>query len=454
MCGREAAMDSKAKDRLLDAQAALIGAVLKDGAIAGEAFAAVPDGDFTAPAMLELWQGCRALFLEGKPVDPVLLASRLGEGRKETIVDCLALAPSAALWKAYAEQLRRDAALERIRALGVQLTACGGPEEGQELLEEGLRIFDRRTGPGRMTLREGLDALAQRLDNPEDKPRYLPCGFGALDGRVRISPGKFVILGGYPSSGKTALALNMALSMSRGFRVGFFSLETDFRTVFNRMAAYVSSTSYAHIQDGALTEEEAHTLREIIPMFRLESLVVEHASRLNVQSLQAAALSGRYDVIFVDYLQLLESDLNRNASRYEQTTRVSMELHRFAQDRGVAVIALSQLSRADKAQKKPKRPGMSDLRESGQLEQDADVVMILAQDPENPDSGDRLLYIDKNKDGKLGMVRLAFDGETQRFSQRIRQELPKREWTRPKDRWKAFEDGDPIELPIPEEFRK
>lgn len=447
-------MDDRARSQLLDSQAALIGAVLKDGAIAGEAFAAVPDGDFTAPAMLELWQGCRSLFLEGKPVDPVLLASRLGEGKKQTIIDCLALAPSAALWKAYAEQLRRDAALERLRSLGVQLTGCAAPEEGQELLEEGLRIFDRRTGPGRMTLREGLEALADRLDNPEDKPRYLPCGFGALDGRVRISPGKFVILGGYPSSGKTALALNMALSMSRSFRVGFFSLETDFRTVFNRMAAYVSNTSYAHIQDGALTEAEAHTLREIIPMFRLESLVVEHASRLNVQSLQAAALSGRYDVIFVDYLQLLESDLSRNASRYEQTTRVSMELHRFAQDRGVAVIALSQLSRPDKALKKPKRPGMSDLRESGQLEQDADVVMILAQDPEDPESGDRLLYIDKNKDGKLGMVRLAFNGETQRFSQRIRQEPPKREWTPPKSRWQAFEDGDPIELPIPEEFRK
>lgn len=454
MWGRESGMDDKARSRLLDSQAALIGAVLKDGAIAGEAFAAVPDGDFTAPAMLELWQGCRSLFLEGKPVDPVLLASRLGDGKKQTIIDCLALAPSAALWKAYAEQLRRDAALERLRSLGVQLTACGGPEEGQELLEEGLRIFDRRTGPGRMTLREGLEGLVERLDNPEDKPRYLPCGFSALDGRVRIAPGKFVILGGYPSSGKTALALNMALSMSRSFRVGFFSLETDFRTVFNRIAAYVSSTNYAHIQDGALTAEEGEHLREIVPFFRSDSLVVEHASRLNVQSLQAAALSGRYDAIFVDYLQLLESDLNRNASRYEQTTRVSMELHRFAQDRGVAVIALSQLSRADKAQKKPKRPGMSDLRESGQLEQDADVVMILAQDTENPDSGDRLLYIDKNKDGKLGMVRLAFDGETQRFSQRIRQEPPKRQWARPKDRWKAFEDGDPIELPIPEEFRK
>ena len=334
----------------------------------------------------------------------------------------------------------------------MNLASCTGPEEGQKLLEEGLQIFDRRVGPRRMTLREGMADLVTRLENPEMKPQYLPFGFSALDGRVRISKGKFVIIGGYPSSGKTALALNMAVSMARRYRVGFFSLETDFSTVFNRVGAYISGVSYAHIQDGELTKEEDKTLRGIAPLFRLDSLIVEHASRLNVQSLQAAALSGRYDVIFVDYLQLLESDLSRNTSRYEQTTRVSMELHRFAQDRGVAVIALSQLSRPDKGQKNPRRPTMIDLRESGQLEQDADVVMILAQDSDNPDTDDRLLYIDKNKDGKLGMVRLAFDGETQRFSQRIRQEAARTEWKPRKDPFKALENGEPIDLP--EEWRK
>ena len=445
-------MDDKSREQMLDSQAALIGSLLIDGSIAGEVFAAVPETDFTAPAMLELFKGCRALFLAGKPVDAVLLASELGADRRQTIIDCMDLTPTAANWRAYAAQLRQDAALARLRALGVSLSACNAAEEGQRMLEEGLRIFDRRTGPARQTLLEGFDALKARLDRPEDRPRYMPCGFAALDGRVRISRGKFVILGGYPSSGKTALALTMAFAMSRNYRVGFFSLETDFRTVFNRLCASVCGISYAHVQDGALTPDERQDLTEIAALCGGFDLTVEHASRLNVQSLQTAALSGRYDVIFVDYLQLLESDLRRDATRYEQTTRVSMELHRFAQDRGVAVVALSQLSRPDKAQKKPRRPQMSDLRESGQLEQDADVVMILAQDTENPDSGDRLLYIDKNKDGRLGMVRLAFEGEIQRFSQRIRQEEPRQGYglPKPRDRWKAFENAEPIELP--EEF--
>lgn len=446
-------MDDKSRDRLLDSQAALIGSLLIDGSIAGEVFAAVPETDFTAPAMLELFRGCRALFLDGKPVDPVLLAGALGEGSKQTIIECMELTPTAARWRDYAARLREDAATAKLRALGVQLSGCADAAEGQKLLEGGLSLMDRRTGPRRMTLREGFEAMDRRLSEPEQRQKYLPFGFSALDGRVRVYPGKFVILGGYPSSGKTALALGMAFSMSRSFHVGFYSLETDFQTVFNRLAAYMTRTDYAHIQDGELTEKENNDLRDMLPLFAKADLTVEHASRLNVQTLQASALSQRYDVIFIDYLQLLESDLRRDASRYEQTTRVSMELHRFAQDRGVAVIALSQLSRPDKALKKPRRPQMSDLRESGQLEQDADVVMILAQDTENPESNDRLLYIDKNKDGRLGMVRLAFEGEIQRFSQRIRQEEPRQGYglPKPRDRWKAFENAEPIELP--EEFK-
>lgn len=447
-------MDGKTRERLLDSQAALIGSLLIDGSIAGEVFAAVPETDFLSEGMLALFRGCRGLFLAGKPVDPVLLAQALGDGYRQTIIDCMDLTPTAARWRDYAAALRRDAATERLRSLGLRLSACADPAEGEQLLSEGLGYFDRRTGPQRQTLREGLEALEKSLADPEQKPKYLPMGFSALDGRVRVYPGKFVILGGYPSSGKTALALQMAFSMARSCRVGFYSLETDFRTAFNRLAAYLTGTNYAHIQDGELTEAEEMHLKELTPFFKLDSLTVEHASRLNVQTLQASALSQRYDVIFIDYLQLLESDLRRDATRYEQTTRVSMELHRFAQDRGVAVVALSQLSRPDKAQKKPRRPTMSDLRESGQLEQDADVVMILAQDTEKPDSGDRLLYIDKNKDGKLGMVRLAFEGETQRFSQRIRQEEPKKGYglPKPRDRWKAFENAEPIELPV--EFKE
>ena len=447
--------EEKNRSRLLNAQATLIGAMLIDGAIAGEVIARVPPEDFTDPTMRGLFEGCRRLYLGGKPVDAVLLASELGPGSKETIVDCMDLTPTSATWRSWAEQLRKDSALERLRELGIRLSGVLTPEEGEGLLQEGLQLFDRRTGPKRTSLAEGIDALLARLGDPAKKPRYYPLGFSALDGRVRLSPGKLAILGGYPSSGKTALALTMAFSISRSAKVGFFSLETDETDIFQRMAAYFANVRYAGVQDGTPSANELQILRDVLPVFRSENFVVERASRMNVATLQTAALSQKYDVIFLDYLQLLESDLPAKASRYEQTTRVSMELHRFAQDRGVAVVALSQLSRADRAQKNPKRPTMSDLRESGQLEQDADVVMILARDTEDPESEDRLLYIDKNKQGKLGMVRLAFDGETQRFAQKIRQEEPRRGWSLPKPRKNpqiSLQEA-AEELPIPEEFR-
>ncbi len=435
---------------LLDSQAALIGAMLVDGKIAGELFSKVPEDDFTDTHLRSLYQGCKRLYLAGRPVDPVLLASELGEGSKDQILECMATVVSSGRWKSYAAQLREDSTVARLQALGLSLTGCNTAAEGQELLQKGSEIFDRRTGPQRMAMGEGLDGLLGRLSQPERKQQYLRFGFTALDGRVRIYPGKFVILGGYPSSGKTSLALHMAVSMARSRRVGFFSLETDFDAIYNRLGAILGGVNYSHLQDGEQTKDELADLQGVVPSFRNLSLQVEHASRLDVQSLQAAALSQRYEVIFIDYLQLLDAGLRRDATRYEQTTRVSMELHRFAQDRNVAVIGLSQLSRPDKAQKKPRRASMSDLRESGQLEQDADVVMILNRDQENQESEDRLLYIDKNKDGKLGMIRLAFEGETQRFTQRIRQQAPTPDW-KPKPRFdpfKALADGEPV----PEEF--
>ena len=327
-------MEDSGRSRLLGAQAALIGAMLIDGSIAGELIARVPPEDFTDPTLRSLFEGCRRLYLAGKPVDAVLLASELGEGSRATIVDCMDLTPTARSWRSYAEQLRRDAAVQRLRDLGMQLSGVADPAEGEALLQEGLRLFDRRTGPRRTSLAEGLDALMQRLEDPAAKPRYFPWGFSALDGRVRLGPGKLAILGGYPSSGKTALALTMALSISRTAKVGFFSLETDETDIFQRMASFFASVKYAHVQDGETTPEELEALKAMLPYFRSENFVVERASRLNVATLQTAALSQKYDVIFIDYVQLLESDLPARASRYEQSTRVSMELHRFAQDRG------------------------------------------------------------------------------------------------------------------------
>ena len=446
------------RGKLLDSQVALIGSVLIQPEIAGELFAAVPEEDFTDPTYRALYAGCLRLWREGKRIDPIMLAGLLGKDSRETIIGCIDVTPSASAWKGYAAQLREEAGLSRLRALGLRLAGAESMDEGLNTLQEGLRLYDRRTGPKRMTLAEGIDMILRRMDHPEETRKAIPLGFSALNGRVRAYPGKFLILGGYPSSGKTALALLMALAASREYRVGFFSLETEFEDFYSRLSAACSHVSYQAIQNNRYDDNQHDDLKTILPMFRSERFVVEKASRMNVSSLQTAALAGRYDIIFIDYLQLLDSDLKTDVSAYQRVSRVSMELHRFAQDRGVCVVALSQLRREDKAAgKKAKRPTMSDLRESGQLEQDADVVMLLDKDDSDPKdpSPDRLLYIDKNKNGTLGMVRLAFDGDTQVFTQRVSRPEPRQGYSVPKpepkkDPFQAMEDGEAID--IPEEF--
>lgn len=447
------------RGKLLDSQVALIGSVLIQPEIAGELFAAVPEADFTDPTYRALYAGCLRLWREGKRIDPITLAGLLGKDSREAIIGCVDVTPTAAAWKSYAAQLREEAGLSRLRALGLRLAGAESMDEGLNALQEGLRLYDRRTGPKRMTLAEGFDMILRRMDHPEETRKAIPLGFTQLNGRVRAYPGKFLLLGGYPSSGKTALALIMALAASREARVGFFSLETDFEDFYSRLAAACSHVSYQAIQDNRYTDSQHNDLKTILPMFRSDRFVVEQASRMNVASLQTAALAGRYDIIFIDYLQLLDSDQKTDVTAYQRVSRVSMELHRFAQDRGVTVVALSQLSREDKtAGKKPKRPTMSDLRESGQLEQDADVVMLLDKDRSDPmnQNPDRLLYIDKNKNGTLGFVRFAFDGDTQNFIQRVSRPEPQQGYGVPKpepkkDMFQALEDGEPIDLP--EEFK-
>ncbi len=403
-------MEDSGRSRLLGAQAALIGSMLIDGSIAGELIARVPPEDFTDPTMRGLFEGCRRLYLAGKPVDAVLLASELGEGSKATIVDCMDLTPTARSWQSYAEQLRRDAAIQRLRDLGLQLSGVTDPAEGEALLQEGLRLFDRRTGPRRTSLAEGLDSLLKRLEDPGARPRYFPLGFSALGGRVRLGPGKLVILGGYPSSGKTALALTMALSISRVAKVGFFSLETDETDIFQRMAAFFAGVKYAHVQDAEPTAEELGTLKELLPMFRSESFVVERASRLNVATLQTAALSQKYDVIFIDYVQLIDAP---GRERWDIVTNISMGLHRMAQQLGVTVIGLSQITPPDKSSSR--RVTKDDLRESRQLKQDADAILIMTP-AEDGNKNLRELTVDKNKDGASGRLLLNFDPKHMTFT--------------------------------------
>ena len=261
--------------------------------------------------------------------------------------------------------------------------------------------------------------MLQFTDDQSRQPHYLPWGLPWLDEGLMAEAGDYIVLGGYPSDGKTALALSLAYAQAETRRVGFFSLETSASKLFARLCASVARISSSHIKRRTLTEDECELLASKSDEIRARKLQFVRASSMTVEDIGAFARAKQYDVIYVDYLSLIQA---QGRTEYDQVRAISKGLHRLAQDNKITVVALSQLSRPE--QGKPKIPTLASLRSSGQLEQDADVVMLLyREEPDNIRSR-RILHVAKNKEGVTGRVALLFDGETQRFWTDSYQDIP------------------------------
>ena len=245
---------------------------------------------------------------------------------------------------------------------------------------------------------ELIDNYIRRLD---EKAKYILTGIPVIDRYLNLSPGNLFIIGGRPSAGKTALSLQMACEMARkGYKVCYFSLETDpdtltARIIANRLAIPLSDVKAKTVPQSSLDDlAELHRL----PLF------IRSASGKGAGWIKAQAQRMKAQVIFIDYLQLLAA--SKAKDRYQQITSISIALHELAQTTGILVVALAQLNRnAAHAS-----PSTADLKESGQLEQDADAILLLSADKEQYQA-----ILAKNKEGKVGEIPLTFDKARQRF---------------------------------------
>ena len=236
---------------------------------------------------------------------------------------------------------------------------------------DGSTITDLLAGrlpdPGLLVQRVGSgigELFAEFLRRMEDKtpPNYLRWGIRQLDEVLTAEPGDCIVLGADSSVGKTALAVQLAWNMaSHGRRVGFFSLETSAHKLADRMVAQRARVELQKIKHKELS---AHDIGDVVAVGAATSrmcLSVTEAAGFRTADLRAATLANRYDVIFIDYVQLLNAE---GRERWEIVTRISMELHTMAQQLGVAVIALSQLTPPDKSKGARRAPSRDDLRES------------------------------------------------------------------------------------------
>lgn len=245
---------------------------------------------------------------------------------------------------------------------------------------------------------ELVDNYVRKLN---ETPKYIPSGIPVLDKHLHLSPGNLFIIGGRPSAGKTALSLQMACEQARrGFRVCYFSLETDPDTLTARIISNRLAVPLADVKSKTVPQSDLDSLADLhkLPLF------IRSASGKGTGWIKAQAQRMKAQVIFIDYLQLLAA--SKAKDRYQQITSISIGLHELAQTTGILVVALAQLNRnAAHAS-----PSTADLKESGQLEQDADAILLLSDDGEEYQA-----ILAKNKEGRVGEIPLTFDKPRQRF---------------------------------------
>ena len=275
------------------------------------------------------------------------------------------------------------------------------------------RVVGGRPSVRIVNMEQGFQDFYERQKTPAN---LIPWGIEKVDGTLKAEYGDFIVLGGYPSAGKTAFSIQLAWNQAKEKRVGYFSLETKPEKIIDRTVSAVCGVDFGRIKDHQLTEEDWNDCALRSNTFVGRNLEVIQAGGLSVVDIQALALAGRYDIIYIDYIQLIAPE-DRRRPDFEQVTQISKDLHTMAQTTGITICALSQLSRPQKSGEQEKSPGLHSLRQSGQIEQDADGVMLLYKEEPNNTRSRRALKIAKNKEGEAGgIVMLNFDGAHQRFS--------------------------------------
>ena len=406
----------------------------------------VDESDFYIPANRKIFLTMRRLFDNSQPVDPVSLADALksdGEldrvGGMGYLLD-LANSPFALTsWRHHAEMLRRDATLRQMIAASAQISALAfdAPEDTKAVVDQAermlLSVTDRGVRSSYSTLEEIMEQLyndlGEQAENNTDV-MGIETGFPGLDSRLLgLRGGQMVVFGARPGVGKTSFCLNLAVNAAEaGATVALFSLEMSKVEIAQRLLAARALIKLTDIRSANIRANQWPQILEATEDLREFDILIDDTPGTTVTEIRAKArrmLHGKEKgIVIIDYLQLLSvpSGANRNDNRATQVGEMSRGIKIMAKDLDVPVVALSQLNREVEG-RTGKRPQLSDLRESGSIEQDADIVILLdrsmtpeeAERNDRPDLGITQFIIAKNRSGPLAAVDMRFDGETIKF---------------------------------------
>ncbi len=425
----------------VEAEQSVIGSMIMDREAIVVASEIVTEDDFYGKQYGVLFEAMVELNNEGKPVDLVTLQDRLKEkevppevSSLEFIRDLVTAVPTSANIKYYAGIVAEKATLRRLIKLNEEIanTCYIGKESLEYILEDTeKRVFDlvqrRNTGefvPIREVVMNAMDKIEKASRN-NGVVTGIPTGFIDLDYRTAgMQPSDLVLIAARPSMGKTAFVLNIAqhVAFKQNQTVAIFSLEMSKEQLVNRLFALESQVDSQNIRTGQLNDTEWEKLIETAGIIGKSNLIIDDTPGISIAELRSKCrkykLEHNLSMIIIDYLQLM-SGSGRGDSRQQEISDISRSLKAIARELSVPVLALSQLSRAVE-QRPDHRPMLSDLRESGAIEQDADVVMFIYRDDYYNHDTERKdiaeIIIAKQRNGPIGTIELAWIPKYTKFA--------------------------------------
>jgi replicative DNA helicase len=434
----------------IEAEQALLGALLLDSHAFDKIGDLVTGEDFYRDDHRRIWRHIVRMVENNQPADVVTVADSIerSEDKDKTGGPAYLAAlsqntPSAINVRRYAQLVRDRSVQRRLGQVATEIAesalATSGKEVGQLLDEAESKIFQvaeagARKDQGLLGISPILAKVYERIDHlhNQDNPSDItgvPTGFNDIDSRTAgLQPGDLVIIAGRPSMGKTAFALNIAehvaLHPSVAMPVAIFSMEMSSSQLAMRMLSSIAKVDAHKLRTGRLNDEEWSQLTDAMGRLHEAKIHVDETPALNALEVRARArrLKREYSklgLVVVDYLQLMSAS-SQGENRATEISEISRSLKALAKELEVPVIALSQLSRAVE-QRNDRRPMMSDLRESGAIEQDADVILfIYREEVYSPDKeeakGRAEIIIGKQRNGPIGRVDLTFLGRFTRFA--------------------------------------
>ncbi len=438
-------MDENLMKRVLphsiEAEQSVIGSMLMDRDAIIAASEIVTADEFYQHQYGVMFEAMVELFNEGKPVDLVTLQDRLKEkdvppevSSLEFVRDIITMVPTSANVRSYANIVREKAVLRKLIKINEEIanTCYAGKEKLEDILamteKSVFNLLQDRSGGDFVPIRQVALNVLEKIEiasRNQGAVTGIPTGFLDLDYKTSgMQPSDFILIAARPSMGKTAFVLNLVdhIAVKKNMPCMIFSLEMSKEQLVNRMLSMESNVDSQKLRTGSLTDSDWDAVVEGIGIIGGSKLIIDDTPGISITELRSKCRKMKLEyglsMIIIDYLQLMSGSGRSGDNRQQEISEISRSLKALAREMNAPVVALSQLSRACET-RQDHRPMLSDLRESGAIEQDADVVMFLYRDDYYNKDTDKPnvaeVIIAKQRNGPIGTIELLWRPEYTKF---------------------------------------